>query len=415
MLRSFVGIERGGSGPRGEAHVVLDATALDSGHRRRGIGRYVGGLTEGIYAQRAQHPLAEEVTALRLRAGIGEKNQSQQAPTGAAGDTRVQLPQWHLRRATAQHRVRWVFNELFLAAELRHANAALYHSTEPWSAPVSRNFATVLTCHDLIPLLFPEQYLNFDHLYWRAYYAWMERTGRWNRLTRIIAISEATRRSLVELLGVDEARIDVVYNGIDHEFFQPVEDTDRLDEVRERYGLERPFLLYLGGYDFRKNISALVEAMAEVPETLGAELVLAGGMSDETAADLGVLAARLGVEDDIRHLGYIDDADVPALYSLAQAFVYPSLAEGFGLQALEAMACGCPVVAADCTSLPEVVGQAGVLVEPLRPASIGEAICQILEDDAFRRDLRERGLERASEFSWNRCARETLAVYERAL
>ncbi|MFP4597334.1 MAG: glycosyltransferase family 4 protein [Persicimonas sp.] len=395
--------------------MVLDATALDSGHRRRGIGRYVGGLTEGIYAQRAQHPLAEEVKALRLRTGFGEKTQIRPAQTGAAGDTRVQLPQWHLRRPTAQHRVRWVFNELFLTAELRHANAALYHSTEPWSAPVSRHFSTVLTCHDLIPLLFPEQYLNFDHLYWRAYYAWMERTGRWNRLTRIIAISEATRRSLVELLGVDEERIDVVYNGIDHEFFQPVEDSERVEEVRERYGLERPFVLYLGGYDFRKNIAALVEAMAEVPDTLGAELVLAGGMGEETAGELDALAGRLGVEDHIRHLGYIDDEDVPAMYSLAQVFAYPSLAEGFGLQALEAMACGCPVVAANCTSLPEVLGEAGLLVDPRRPTAIAEAISRILEDDAFRQDLRERGLERAAEFSWERCARETLEVYERAL
>lgn len=410
MIPDVFGIQRGG--PSRPPRLLVDATALDTGHRKRGIGRYVRGLLEGMQQVAPQSDLGERLTVLRLRAPAASKPTADDAASGAAA---LDLPEWRLRRPSGQHRVRWVINELLMSREIARSGAALYHSTEPWSAPVSSRFASVLTCHDIIPLLFPDEYLNFEHLYWRAYYAWMEKTRRWHKLTRILAISEATKQSLVERLDVDPTRIDVVYNGLDHATFRPVEDDAALDRVRQRYRLERPFVLYLGGYDFRKNIAALVEAMAEVPATLDCELVLAGGMSDETAAEFDAIARRHGIQERIRRLGYVDDADVPALYTLAQAFGYPSLAEGFGLQALEAMACGCPVVAADRTSLPEVVGEAGFLVDPTRPAAIGEALARLLDDDELRADYRQRGLERAQTFSWQRCARETLDVYRRAL
>lgn len=406
MQSPVTGIDTGGQTPP-SAPVVLDATALDTGHRRRGIGRYTRGLVRGMASQASDQRLDGRLVTLRLKSPFGERTEDiSAAPDAPAGP----IQQWHLRRPTPQHRVRWVFNELFLPGELRRRQVALYHSTEPWSAPPARGFASVLTCHDLIPLLFPEQYLNRRHLYWRAYYTWMNWSGRWDHLSRIIAISEATRRSLIERLGIDEKRIEVVYNGIDHDFFHPVED-DHLAEVRRRYELERPFVLYLGGYDYRKNIGALVEAMADVPESLDVELVLAGGMDEETADRLTALADSTGGSSRMRRLGYVDDADLPALYSLAQVFVYPSLAEGFGLQLLEAMACGCPVVAADRTSLPEVVENAGLLVDPERPAAIADAITRLLEDEQLRETMRRRGLERAAQFSWERCARETLAVY----
>ncbi len=413
MIERFIGIERGG--PTRPPRLLVDGTALDTGHRKRGIGRYVRGLLEGMEGAAAGTELADLLTVLRLRSPAIDGAGPPSADVAAGATRPLSLPQWYLRRPTGQHRVRWVVNELFMASELRQANVALYHATEPWSVPISGRFATVLTCHDIIPLLFPEHYLNREHLYWRAYYAWMEQTQRWQRLTRIIAISEATKQTLVERLAVDPARVDVVHNGIDHQTFSPVTDAGKLDAVRQRYRLVRPFVLYLGGYDYRKNIRALVEGFAAVPDTLDVELVLAGGMDDDTARQLAKLARHHGIKKRVRRLGYVDDADVPALYTLAQAFGYPSLAEGFGLQALEAMACGCPVVVADRSSLPEVVGDAGLLVDPQAPEAIGEALTRLLDDADARHEYRRRGLERAAQFSWERCARETLEVYRRAL
>jgi len=391
--------------------VVVDATALDTGHAARGIGRYVRGLVEGLTREEITADFDAPMVALRL--------ETPRAPVvagmpGAATALAKPLAQWHLKRPSAQHRVRWVFNEALLAGELRAKNCALFHATEPWGVPVSARFATVLTCHDLIPLLFADQYLNFAHYYWRAYYAWMQRTKRWSSVERIIAISQATRTSLIEELGVDPSRIDIVYNGIDHGFFKPVLNPARLATVRERYDLKRPFILYLGGYDYRKNIKALVEAMAFVPGARDVELVLAGGMDAQSARQFEAIAAQQPATR-LRRLGYIADADIPALYSMAALFCYPSLAEGFGLQALEAMACGCPVVSSDRTSLPEVIGDAGLLADPESPEALGHQISRVLEDPALAERLRVAGLARAAEFSWERCARETLDVYRRAL
>lgn len=391
--------------------VVVDATALDTGHSARGIGRYVRGLVEGLSSEAIGADFDAKMVTLRLKT---PSTPGVEGMPGAPRSPKESLPQWYLKRPSAQHRVRWIMNEALLAGELRAQNCALFHATEPWAVPVSPRFATVLTCHDLIPLLFADQYLNFAHYYWRAYYAWMRHTKRWASVERIIAISQATRTSLVEQLGVDPRRIDIVYNGIDHGFFKPVLNPVRLATVRERYDLTRPFIFYLGGYDYRKNIKALVEAMAFVRGAADVDLVLAGGMDAKTTRQLEAIAARQPATR-LRRLGYIDDADIPALYSMAALFCYPSLAEGFGLQALEAMACGCPVVSSDRTSLPEVIGDAGLLADPDSPEALGLQISRVLEDPALAQRLRADGLARAAEFSWARCARETLDVYRRAL
>ena len=184
-----------------------------------------------------------------------------------------------------------------------------------------------------------------------------------------------------------------------------------LEAVRARYGLERPFFLYLGGYDYRKNIPTLVRAFKRLPARLDVELVLAGGMTKSQTPVMKKFLAEQGLTGRVRCLSYVDDADVPALYALALAFTSPSLAEGFGLQAVEAMGMGCPVVASNVSSLPEVVGDAGLLVSPSDEEEIAAALERLVEDESLRRTLAERGRVRAAEFSWQRCARETLAVY----
>jgi len=283
----------------------------------------------------------------------------------------------------------------------------LFHATEPWALPISTRFATVATVYDVIPLLFPDHYLNRKHLDWRIYYAAMRRADRWNKCTHIIAISEAAKATISEHLGVPDEKITVVYTGIDHRLFRTAAP-DTIARVRKNFALERPFFLYLGGYDYRKNIPTLIRAFAGIRRS-DVELVLAGGMNRRQRIDLERVCRKAAVS--VRFLGYVDDDAVPALYALATAFCYPSLAEGFGLQVLEAMAMGCPVVAANVSSLPEVVGDAGLLADVNDPDDFASALQRILDDSEQRQNLVARGRERAKQFSWRRCAEETLAIY----
>lgn len=401
-----LGIERpAGSPPH---PIVVDATALDTGHRERGIGRYVAGLLSGFSELAERGGFRDEAVQLRLAKPLAATR-----PERVAGDdpAATALPVWRLRRPNTSHVTRWLINEARLASEL--VPCRLYHSTEPWSLPVHGGFRTVATCHDVIPLVFPEHYMNRKHLSWRVYFTVLRRLERWRKLDHIIAISEATKRSVVEHLGVPEERVTVVYNGVDHRWFGRPPDAAALDAVRRRYRLERPYFLYLGGYDYRKNIPTLVRAFKRLPRNLEVDLVLAGGLTKSQTPVMRKFLHEQGLGDRVRCLSYVDDSDVPALYALALAFTYPSLAEGFGLQALEAMGLGCPVLASNVSSLPEVVGEAGLLVSPTDEEEIAAALERLADDSSLRQTLSQKGRERAQEFSWQRCATETLAVYRR--
>ncbi|RVU48859.1 glycosyltransferase family 1 protein [Lujinxingia sediminis] len=394
------------------AEVLIDATALDTGHRDRGIGRYVHGLIQAMGALER----SPEAALLRLHPDASplprKVDVKAQGPSDAAIDS--PFPTWTLRRPRTTHLGRFLLNELRLARELRRCGAKLYHATEPWSAPVGPGFKTVITCHDLIPLQFPEHYMGKGHRYWQVYHHYMGLRDRWRALDHIIAISEATATELKQRFNVPDERITVVPNGIDHGHFKPASPV-AIDELKQRFNLKSPFALYLGGYDFRKNTELLIRALAQLSSSTELTLVLAGGVDAQMRAAHDALAKKLGQAHRLRWLGFVDDRDLPALYGAADFFVYPSLAEGFGLQALEAMACGCPVIASDRSSLPEVVGDAALLANPGSAYGWGESMSALLKDTPLRERLREAGLKRAQDFSWERCARETAAVYERLL
>jgi len=181
--------------------------------------------------------------------------------------------------------------------------------------------------------------------------------------------------------------------------------------VRRRYGLEGPFLLSVGSLEPGKNRERLLQAFARLQARgLKHTLVVAGQRAWRYEGE-APLARRLGLADSVRFLGHVPQADLPALYSAADLFVFPSLYEGFGLPALEAMACGTPVVASNVSALPEVVGDAALQVSPLDVEALADAIERLLRDDRLRADLRERGLERARQFSWEKAARRTAEVY----
>ncbi len=271
--------------------------------------------------------------------------------------------------------------------------------TLPWIFPGP----AVVTVHDLGYRFFPEAHSGWP----RRYLEW---STRWStrRATLILADSEATRRDLGEVYGTPPGKIRVIYPGVDSAL-ERIADGDRLDAVRRKYGLAGRYLLFLGTLQPRKNIARLVAAYAAsgVSEQ-GVELALGGarGWLYDPTWTAGV--------PGVRELGYVDDADMAALYSGAEALVFPSLYEGFGFPVLEAMRCGAPVITSNTSSLPELAGDAALLVDPLDTAAISAAIGEIVGSRDRRRQLADRGRVQALRFTWESAARATLAALEDA-
>jgi glycosyltransferase involved in cell wall biosynthesis len=229
---------------------------------------------------------------------------------------------------------------------------------------------------------------------------------------RLITVSESTRRDLVDRLGARPERIRVIPNGVGAPF-GPAEAPERRDAALAALGAEPPYFLFVGNPLPHKNVRGLLDAFAGLPAGLG-RLVLAG-ISPATRADVGALATARGVDDRIRILAPLPAAALARLYQGARAVVCPSLWEGFGLAALEAMACGVPVVAANRGGLPEVVGDAALLVDPTNIDALREAMYTLAVQEPLRAALRTRGLVRARAFSWRYVAEATVAVYQEAL
>jgi len=284
----------------------------------------------------------------------------------------------------------------------------LFHGTS-FDLPRRRAAPAVVTVHDLALLRFPE--LGTPAL--------RRMVGRARDATRraraVIAVSEATRRDIVELCGVAAERVHVVHNGV-AATFTPLPAAVARARAAARIGSDDPYLLHVGTLEPRKNLPTLLRAFAalEGDSARPPRLVLAGarGWGD---APLFALVDALGLTARVSFLGEVGPADLPALYSAAELFVYPSRYEGFGLPVLEAMACGAPVIASNASALPEVVGDAGLLVDPDDVDGLRAAIRRLGGDAELRANLRERGRERAKSFTWERAARETLAVYRAAI
>ena len=265
---------------------------------------------------------------------------------------------------------------------------------------------SVVTMYDLIPMIYPQ------HLP-RRWSAWIFRVTASlavRSASQIIAISESTKRDVTRLLGESRGKITVVHLAAD-ERFRPL-DRDQLGKTLQRLGLPRRFVLYMGINKPHKNLVFLVQLFAEL--STDAKLVLAG-KQDPRYSQVREEVLRLRLDDRVVFLGEVADSDLPALYNGAELFVFPSLYEGFGLPVLEAMACGIPVVCSSASSLPEIVGDAAVTLDPRDAAAWAAAITKLLENGDLRADFRERGLARAAEFSWENTARETFGVYRSAL
>jgi alpha-1,3-rhamnosyl/mannosyltransferase len=301
-----------------------------------------------------------------------------------------------------------------MGLELRGATrfVEVFHAADqlPYAPPGA---ATVLTFHDLTTRRFPDMHVAEN----AALHAVKERFAR-DRADRIIAVSEATRRDIVSDLSIPSERISVVYEAADARFRPHTPDETR--PILARYNLTHGgYVLSVGTLEPRKNYIRLIEAYAALHERYAADgrslppLIIAGGYGWKYEA---ILAApeRVGVAGIVRFPGRVPDDDLPALVAGARVFVYPSLYEGFGLPPLEALASGTPVIVANTSSLPEVVGDAGLYCDPYSVNDIARQIAGLLDDTRLALRLRHAGIERAKQFSWERAARETLAVYAQA-
>jgi glycosyltransferase involved in cell wall biosynthesis len=270
----------------------------------------------------------------------------------------------------------------------------------------------VCTLYDLIPQLFYEHYLAENDPF-RSIYEY--RLTNLLQADLIIAISEHTRLDAIKYLPLSPEKVISVGTGVDSFFRSFVVDKQKWERaLREKFGIDKKFLFYTGGTDWRKNTEGLVESFARLPPMVRSEylLVITCSLSDRELRRYQEVAAKCRVEKAVILTNFVSQEELAALYTLCTVFVFPSLYEGFGLPIAEAMCCGAPVIAGNSSSLPEVVGEAGVLVDAASAEQLSDAMLSLLMDEKLRLEMSERSLKRSVDFSWEKVARRVVSAYE---
>lgn len=269
-----------------------------------------------------------------------------------------------------------------------------------FTAPYLRKGPVLLTCHDLIPWTY----------YHRRTPTWKANIRSIKQIRHIIAISHYTKNELMNTLGIPEERIHVIPNGVDHQKFHPVTDPQKPSFLSS----EDRVLLYAGSEEKRKNLGVVLTVLSEIVKDMPqVKLIKVGGPGDGISPETCIREInRLGLSRNVYFTGTVSDTELLTLYNIADVFVFPSLIEGFGLPPLEAMACGCPVIASDSTSIPEVVGDAGILLDPQDTTAWRDAILKVLDEPATRERMKQKSIQQASIFNWDDCAQSTKELYE---
>lgn len=308
-------------------------------------------------------------------------------------------PESLTQRLGAGLRREGIYYPIGLARRARAASAELIHCPGPFPA-AGHGLPTVLTLHDALPWRYPELFTRVNALHQRGL---VGRAAR--RASVVLTSSEHSKRELIELLELEENAVVITPLGVAEQFDPGPADRDWL---AERFGLTGPYMLTVGTLEPRKNLGRVLEAFTQLQSDFPEhQLAVVGGSGWGTDA----LEGRLDAAPRVVRTGHVTDEELADLYRGCDVFVYPSLYEGFGLPPLEAMACGAPVVAAASTSLPEVVGDAAILVNPLSTEEIAAAISQVLESPDLAADLRRSGSARSALFTWDNCAKQTAHAY----
>jgi glycosyltransferase involved in cell wall biosynthesis len=371
--------------------VTFDARHLQTASRVRGIGRYSRNL---LAAFARQKPSDIEWTLLRLR-NFPRADPSPLPPHRDVNTLRLPRPEISML----------MLDPVLLSLELPFARGNVYHSVQ-LGLPLLRRTRAVVTIHDLAPMHWPEHYLRLPWA--RIGHAWQYRLAQ--HADHVIVVSQATGRDVMERLGVPGDRMTVIPEAVDTDFAPPPRDVAR-EQVRARFSLASPYVLYVGQFDPRKNIDGLVSAFARAAERHpDLRLVIAGSLGKLARFLYDALERGHAPRDRVVLAGEVSDDELAALYAAAECLLHAALLEGFGLTPLESLAAGTPVVGYRAGAVEEVVGDAGLLVEPSGDA-LADALVRYLEDGALQQALRERAPARARAFSWDRTAADTLALY----
>jgi glycosyltransferase involved in cell wall biosynthesis len=313
--------------------------------------------------------------------------------------------------AARNENIEKVIWEQFTAPHAAHkAQADLFH-VPYFAPPLFPRTPTIVTIHDVIPLRLLA-YQPAGKV--KAYMSLVARAA--HHATMIITVSEHAKQDMIDAIKIPPERIRVIYEAAGDEY-HPITDPQIQAAARQRYGIGERYIFYLGGLDQRKNVPQLIHAFAHLYAQIGdpdLQLVVSGNPDKQRGPlfpDPRPVAADLGMSGQIIYR-FIEDEDKPVLYSGASLFVFPSLYEGFGLPPLEAMGCGAPVICSNRTSLPEVVGDAAISIDPQDTRALVAAMYQVLTDQTLQADLRARSLRQAAQFSWLKTAQDTLAVYQ---
>ncbi len=303
----------------------------------------------------------------------------------------------------------WYRARLPLAVQWVTGGLDLFHSPDFVLPPVRGKIPTLLTVHDL-------SFVHYANTFDKRLVDYLNRVVPWsvNRATHVLADSEATKADLTTLWDVDPTKVTVLYSGVD-ERFRPITAPNQLQAMRQRYAIgDKPYLLCVGTVQPRKNYQMLIRAFAGIARDWPHNLIFAGGkgwLFDDIFAEV----TQQGLENRVQFIGFVDETDLPALYSDATLFLFPSLYEGFGLPLLEAMACGVPVISSNASCLPEVVGDAGILLSPHDPEAWRATIHRLLLNTPRRVALIGAGAMQARRFSWRKSAYHLLKIYDKLL
>jgi glycosyltransferase involved in cell wall biosynthesis len=375
--------------------IGLDGRGLGNINRTRGIGQYTRQMLKGLLEKNRDYGL--------VIFGYGQAGENLDA------DMAAEVAWREIATPPRTSTLTLPLEHLLLARAVRGTGLSLFHAIDhnlsPW-LPVP----TLVTVHDLILEVLRGPYLGPTAWLWMRSHRAAARRAR-----RVIAVSESTRRDVERVWGIPGERIAVIPEGVEKRFGPPA-DREETRASLARLGIERPYFLYVGGFDPRKNLHNLL---------LGFKRALRGGAGDVQLVLAGDTSGfddylqdeilELGLEGRAILPGYVAAGDLPLLYGGALAFTFLSLYEGFGLPLLEAMACGTPVLAAGNSSVPEVVGEAALLTDPLDPSAIAGCLLRLASDEALRRDLAARGIEQAARFTWEGTARRVLDLYGQTL
>jgi glycosyltransferase involved in cell wall biosynthesis len=358
-------------------------------HHRAGLGRYARELTTALLAVDSEN----EYVAFYIR------------PTEA----QVAPPLDRLPRLTSNLSAKpWRMSALVahltsLPQDRRFPSVDLFHATDHLLPRLSR-VKSVFTLHDLIFRFYPETHKPLNRWFLTLMMPRFLRAA-----DAVISVSESTKRDAVRLYGLDEATIKVIHEGV-HPRFCPA-PPEAISAVRQKYGLPQSFILSVGTIEPRKNLTSLLEAYRALRDRGEEFKLVIVGKKGWLYESFFRRLRELGLEDEVIFPGFVFDEDLTAFYTAADLFVFPSLYEGFGLPVLEAMACGAPVISSNTSSLPEVAGDAALLVDPNSVEALTGAMRNVLDNKRLRDELRDKGPMQAAKFNWEGAARETLAVY----